>query len=71
MKANVTVADRKSAGGATREFEFEGFADLNNQINEFIESLPFYKINVEIDPDFEPTPEQSIIIDSIEEGTFV
>jgi hypothetical protein len=69
MKVEVIVFDRKSVAHASLEFEFTDFKNLKKEVDDFIESLPFSKVFVEMLPvDFEPTPDQKRLLIAIENG---
>ena len=71
MKVSISVADRHSTAGAETEITFRSFPELDRKLNEYLDSLPFHKVNVDIDPeDFVPTKDQKKKLWDISIGEF-
>lgn len=63
----IVIINRKGLGSHTESVAFTDFPTLANRVNELLDELPFYKVDVELTPSWEPTAEEQKQLRTIEE----
>ena len=67
-EVEIVIVNRKGLGSHVQTVPFTDFPALRQLVDQLVEEVPFHKVTVELNPNWDVTPEEQQELSDIEDG---